>query len=147
MGEAVERFQKDGVAAIAFGDLFLEDVRRYREEKLAGSGLAPLFPLWGEKTDRLAREMIAGGLRAYVTCVDPKQLDPRFVGRWFDQRFIDELPESVDPCGENGEFHSFACAGPMFAHPIAVEPGEIIERDGFAFADLLPATSASKRTA
>ncbi|MEX2200015.1 MAG: hypothetical protein WD711_01365 [Dongiaceae bacterium] len=147
MGEAVERFRQDGIAAIAFGDLFLEDVRRYREEKLAGSGLTPLFPLWGERTDRLAREMIAGGLRAYVTCVDPKQLDPRFVGRWYDQRFIDELPEKVDPCGENGEFHSFACAGPMFAHPIPVEPGEIVERDGFAFADLLPATGAARRSA
>jgi uncharacterized protein (TIGR00290 family) len=146
MGEAVERLRLDGVAAIAFGDLFLEDVRRYREDKLAGSGLAPLFPLWGEKTDRLARDMIAGGLRAYVTCVDPKQLDPRFVGRWFDRRFLDDLPVGVDPCGENGEFHSFACAGPMFNRPIEVESGEIVERDGFAFADLLPAATEAKRT-
>ncbi|MDZ4736723.1 MAG: hypothetical protein SGJ07_10290 [Rhodospirillaceae bacterium] len=143
MGEAMERFRRDGVAAVAFGDLYLEDVRRYREEKLAGSGIRSLFPLWGEKTDRLARDMIAGGLRAYVTCVDPKQLDPRFVGRWFDEKFLDALPAGVDPCGENGEFHSFACAGPMFTRPIAVEPGEIVERDGFAFADLLPAGIAT----
>lgn len=139
MSEAVDRLGKEGIAAIAFGDLFLEDVRHYREEKLAASGITPLFPLWGEPTDRLARDMIAGGLRAYITCVDPKQLDRRFVGRWFDRPFLDELPDGVDPCGEKGEFHSFACAGPMFAKPIAVEPGEIVERDGFVFADLLPA--------
>ena len=125
---------------MAFGDLFLEDVRRYREERLAGSRLAPLFPIWKTKpTAALAHEMLACGLRATVTCVDPKQLDRSFAGRTFDQSLIDDLPAGVDPCGENGEFHSFAHTGPMFNHPIAVRVGEIVDRDGYVFADLLPA--------
>jgi uncharacterized protein (TIGR00290 family) len=128
-----------GVSAVAFGDLFLEDVRAYRERQLAGTGLSPVFPLWGKPTPELAREMIASGLQARLTCVDPKQIDPSFAGRPFDQRLLDELPTSADPCGERGEFHTFVWAGPMFNAPVNVVPGEIVTRDGFVFADLLPA--------
>ncbi len=138
MGEAVKGFVRDGFTHVAFGDLFLEDVRRYREDRLAGTGLAPLFPLWKTKpTSELAREMIAGGLRAYLTCVDTKKLDPSFAGRAFDERLLADLPPSVDPCGENGEFHSFACNGPMFVQPVEVAVGEVVNRDGFVFADLV----------
>ena len=137
MGAAVARFVADGFTHVAFGDLFLEDVRRYREERLAGSGLAPLFPLWkSSATPDLAREMIAGGLRAYVTCVDPRKLPAAFAGRAFDEDLLADLPPGVDPCGENGEFHSFVFDGPMFQRPIDVAVGEIVERDGFVFADL-----------
>jgi len=137
MAVAIEQAKSDGITVMAFGDLFLEDIRRYRVEKLTGTGITPLFPVWGIPTDSLAREMIAGGLRARLTCVDPKQLAPSFVGREFDAALLAELPSSVDPCGERGEFHTFTYAGPMFRHPIAVQSGEIVERDGFAFADLL----------
>jgi len=139
MAAAVERARAAGITAIAFGDLFLEDIRRYREEKLAGTGIEPLFPLWGIPTDHLAREMIAGGLRARLTCVDPKQLAPSFVAREFDSALLGDLPLGVDPCGERGEFHTFAYAGPMFDEPIAIHDGEVVTRDGFVFADLLPA--------
>jgi diphthamide synthase (EF-2-diphthine--ammonia ligase) len=105
--------------------------------------MIPVFPLWGLKTDQLARDMISGGLSAYVTCVDPKQLHPSFAGRKFDLQFLADLPPSVDPCGENGEFHTFASAGPMFRQPIKIERGEIVERDGFVFADLLPLASVA----
>lgn len=132
MSDAVDR----GVTHVAFGDLFLEDVRRYREARLAPTGIAPLFPLWGRPTDALANEMIAGGLRATITCVDPKQLDRSFVGRQFEAT---RFPDGVDPCGERGEFHSCVTAGPMFSSPIATRTGEIVERDGFVFADVLPA--------
>ena len=116
----------------------LEDVRRYREERLLDTGLAPLFPLWKTKsTSDLAREMIDGGLEARLTCVDPRQLDASFAGRAYDSALLDALPGSVDACGENGEFHTFACAGPMFHHPIDVVVGEVVNRDGFVFADLL----------
>ena len=128
---------------MAFGDLFLEDIRRYREEKLAVTGIAPLFPLWGIDTGKLAREMIAGGLEAYVTCVDPRKLPAGFAGRRFDFGLLADLPAGVDPCAENGEFHTFACAGPMFARPIAVATGEVVERDGFVFCDLVPSPHAS----
>jgi uncharacterized protein (TIGR00290 family) len=138
MAAAMERARRDGITHVAFGDLFLEDIRRYREEKLAGAGVLPLFPLWGEDTARLARTMIAGGLRATLTCVDPKQMPRALAGRDFDERLLAELPASVDPCGERGEFHSFAWAGPMFRAPVRVALGEIVERDGFVFADLLP---------
>jgi uncharacterized protein (TIGR00290 family) len=138
MQVALTRAREAGIEAMAFGDLFLEDIRRYREEKLRGTGIAPVFPLWGLPTDALAREMIAGGLRARLTCVDPKQLAASFAGREFDGAFLDDLPESVDPCGERGEFHSFAYDGPMFRRPIPVRSGEVVERDGFVFADLLP---------
>jgi uncharacterized protein (TIGR00290 family) len=137
MAAAVARAVAEGFTHMAFGDLFLEDIRRYREEKLAGTGLTPIFPLFGADTTRLAREMVAGGLKARLTCVNPKVLDRTFAGRDFDASLLDELPASVDPCGERGEFHSFAYAGPMFQKPIAIKSGEVVERDGFVFADLV----------
>jgi diphthamide synthase (EF-2-diphthine--ammonia ligase) len=124
---------------VAFGDLFLQDIRAYREQKMSTMGLSCVFPLWGKDTGGLAAEMVAGGLRARVTCVDPKQCAPELVGREFDAAFLANLPASVDPCGENGEFHTFAYAGPMFTRPVPVRGGEIVERGGFWFADLLPA--------
>jgi uncharacterized protein (TIGR00290 family) len=127
----------DGYTHIAFGDLFLEEVRAYRESRMAGTGLTPLFPLWRiADTRELAQTMIAGGLEARLTCVDPRVLAPEFAGRRFDASLLADLPPGVDPCGERGEFHSFAYAGPMFAEPIAVEPGERVERGGFVFCDL-----------
>lgn len=137
IGEAVRRAVDEGFTHMAFGDLFLEDIRRYREERLAGTGLTPIFPLFGLDTTALARTMVAGGVRARLTCVDHKVLDARFAGRDFDATLLDELPPTVDPCGERGEFHSFAYAGPMFTAPIAITTGEVVERDGFVFADLL----------
>jgi uncharacterized protein (TIGR00290 family) len=134
-----ERARAEGIDEIAYGDLFLQDIRAYREARHEGAGIGCRFPLWGISTAELARDMIAGGLKATITCVDPKQLDPRFAGRAFDEQLLSELPASVDPCGERGEFHTFAYAGPMFTAPIAVALGETVERDGFAFADLLPA--------
>lgn len=142
MGEAVQRARSEGVTHMIFGDLFLEDIRAYREERLAGTGICPVFPLWQRPTRKLAEQMVQGGLRARLTSVDPKQLSPDFVGRHFDAAFLEELPEGVDPCGENGEFHTFVDDGPMYRHPISVERGERLERDGFWFADLLPASSA-----
>ena len=137
MSAAMAGAREAGVHHIAFGDLFLEDIRRYREEKLRAVGMTPIFPIWGIETSRLARDMVDGGLRAHLTCVDPKQLDRKFAGRIFDAQLLGDLPPGVDPCGENGEFHSFAFAGPMFRAPVRVAPGEIVERDGFVFADLL----------
>ncbi len=136
LGAAVTTAVAAGFTHVAFGDLFLDDVRRYREERLAGTGLAPLFPLWHQPTNRLARDMVAAGLRARLTCVDPGALDRTFVGRDFDAGLLDDLPPTVDPCGERGEFHSFAYAGPMFATAIPIENGPVVERDGFVFADL-----------
>jgi uncharacterized protein (TIGR00290 family) len=136
MGETVARAAADGFTHVAFGDLFLEDVRRYREERLAGSGLTPLFPLFGADTVRLAREMIAGGLRARITCINPKVLDRRFAGHEFDADLLAELPREIDPCGERGEFHTCAYDGPMFSRPIPIETGITVERDGFVFTDL-----------
>lgn len=136
MAAAVTRAVSQGFTHVAFGDLFLEDIRRYREERLAGTGLTPLFPLFGVDTSQLAREMIDSGLKARLTCVNPNVLDRRFAGRDFDASLLDELPAAVDPCGERGEFHSFAYAGPMFSRPIAIKSGEIVERDGFVFADV-----------
>lgn len=138
MAAAIVRAQADRVTAMAFGDLFLEDIRSYRVAKLAGTGIEPLFPIWGISTDLLARQMIASGLRARLTCVDPKQLAARFAGAEFDVALLSELPAAVDPCGENGEFHTFVYEGPMFAQRLEIESGEIVERDGFVFADLLP---------
>jgi uncharacterized protein (TIGR00290 family) len=138
MAAFVEQAKRRGISHFAFGDLFLEDIRRYREDKLRGTGVHPLFPLWGLPTDTLARDMVAGGLRAYVTCVDPKQAPRSWAGRIFDRAFVDAIPEGIDPCGERGEFHTFVYDGPMLRHPVPVAPGEIVERDGFVFADLLP---------
>ena len=140
MAEAMARAKREQIDVVAFGDLFLEDIRRYREDKLRPLGIEPRFPIWGIPTDRLARDMIAGGLRARLTCVDPRQLGKEFAGREFDAALLAELPASVDPCGERGEFHTFAFAGPMFAYDVDVHLGEVVERDGFVFADL---TSAS----
>jgi uncharacterized protein (TIGR00290 family) len=141
MARALEEARGDGVTHVVFGDLFLEDIRAYRIAKLAGTGIEPVFPIWGRDTRRLAREMIDGGLRATITCVDPRQLDASFAGRDFDAAFLGELPPGVDPCGERGEFHSFAWAGPMFERPIAIERGEVVTREGFVFADLLEVKS------
>jgi uncharacterized protein (TIGR00290 family) len=131
-----KRAAGEAVQAIAFGDLFLADIRAYREKQLAGTGLTPLFPVWQSPTAELARTMIASGLRAKITCVDPKVLAAGFAGRDFDSQFLADLPPHIDPCGENGEFHSFVYDGPMFHQPIEVSVGEIVERDGFVFADL-----------
>jgi uncharacterized protein (TIGR00290 family) len=138
MAGVVGRLVAEGFTHVAFGDLFLEDVRRYREDQLAGTGLTPLFPLFGSATGPLAAEMIASGLSARITCVNPAVLDRRFAGREFDALLLRDLPPSVDPCGERGEFHSFAYAGPMFREPIAIANGIVVERDGFVFADLVP---------
>jgi uncharacterized protein (TIGR00290 family) len=127
-----------GVEAVAFGDLFLEDVRAYREGRLAAAGKRGLFPLWGRDTGELAREFLAAGFEAILVCVDPRALDPSFAGRRYDERLLAELPPGVDPCGENGEFHTFVDAGPIFAEPIACAAGETVERGGFVFCDLLP---------
>lgn len=146
MSACCARAVAERVDAIAFGDLFLEDIRAYREAKLAGTGLEPLFPCWHIPTDQLAREMIAAGVRAHLVCIDPRQLDAGFAGRVFDETLLRELPPEVDPCGERGEFHTFVAAGPMFARgggsrSIEVRRGEVVERDGFVYADLLPAQS------
>ena len=129
---------RQGIEAVAFGDLFLRDVRQYREKQLAGTGLEPLFPLWGTRTDQLARNMIATGLRARITCVNPAVLPAEFAGREFSEELLAELPASVDPCGEIGEFHTCVYAGPMFSKAIPVQAGEVVTRDGFVFADLFP---------
>jgi uncharacterized protein (TIGR00290 family) len=134
-----QRAVAEGIDAVAFGDLFLQDIRDYRLRQLQGTGLEPLFPVWQIPTRELAREMIAAGVRAKVTCVDPSKLSKSFAGRDYDQSFLDALPPSVDPCGENGEFHTFVYESPVFSRPIAVRSGEIVERDGFVFADVLPA--------
>ena len=128
----------DGIEGIAFGDLFLTDVRQYREKMLEGTGLTPLFPLWGRPTTELAREMTAGGLRAQITCVDPRCLPAALAGREYNDDFLRALPAGVDPCGENGEFHSFAFDGPMFNRPVEFIIGDTVERDGFVFTDLAP---------
>jgi uncharacterized protein (TIGR00290 family) len=139
MAEAFAAAPLSGAEAVAFGDLFLEDVRAYREGRLAAGGKRGLFPLWGRDTTALAEEFLDAGFEATLVCVDPRVLDPAFAGRTFDERLLAELPPGVDPCGENGEFHTFVSAGPIFAQPIACERGEIVERDGFVFCDLTPA--------
>ncbi len=138
MGATVRDLVARGIRAIAFGDLYLEDVRKYREERLLGSGLEAIFPLWGRPTDELARAIVRAGFDARIVCLDPRRLDRSFAGRRFDEQFLDDLPEGVDPCGENGEFHTCVVGGPIFDRPIEVEPGPIVERDGFVFADLVP---------
>jgi uncharacterized protein (TIGR00290 family) len=138
MAEACRCAVAEGFDAIAFGDLFLRDVRDYRERQLAGSGLTPLFPLWGSPTAALAREMIDGGLRARLSCIDKKALDAGFAGREFDHALLKDLPPAADPCGENGEFHTFAYDGPMFRAPLDIVGGETRDIGGFVYADLLP---------
>jgi uncharacterized protein (TIGR00290 family) len=136
MAAAVQRAVAEGFTHVAFGDLFLEDVRRYREERLTGTGLTPLFPLFGADTPALARAMIAAGVRARITCLNPKVLDRSFAGREFDAALLAELPPAIDPCAERGEFHTCAYDGPMFSRPIPIETGVTVERDGFVFTDL-----------
>jgi uncharacterized protein (TIGR00290 family) len=126
------------VREVAFGDLFLEDIRAYRQTRLAANDMRGLFPLWGRDTGVLAREFIAAGFQAYIVCLDPRALDASFAGRAYDERLLADLPASVDPCGENGEFHTFVHAGPIFAEPIACQTGEVVEREGFVFCDLKP---------
>jgi uncharacterized protein (TIGR00290 family) len=139
MRTAIAGFVAEGFTHVAFGDLFLEDVRKYREDRLAGTGLEPIFPIWKTKpTTDLAHDMIEAGLKARLTCIDPRKLDRSFAGRTFDAQLLKDLPAGIDPCGENGEFHSYAFAGPMFAEEIKLKTGDIVDRDGFVFADLLP---------
>jgi uncharacterized protein (TIGR00290 family) len=136
MAQTFARIQEQGVRHLVFGDLFLEDIRAYREKQLAASGMTGIFPLWRRDTAVLARTMIGSGVVAHLVCVDPRRLGREFAGRQFDARLLDELPAHVDPCGENGEFHTLISAGPMFTTPIAVTIGAVVERDGFAFADV-----------
>jgi uncharacterized protein (TIGR00290 family) len=136
MAQAVRAAVADGFTHVAFGDLFLRDVRQYREDRLAGTGLTPIFPLWDRPTAQLAREMIAAGLEARLTCVDQRVLPKTFAGRAFDERLLADLPPGIDPCGERGEFHSCVVAGPMFSKALEVEPGEVVERGDFVFCDL-----------
>jgi uncharacterized protein (TIGR00290 family) len=128
-----------GIDTVVFGDLFLPDIRAYREERLARAGLRAAFPLWKRDTRKLAHDMIDAGLRAVLTCIDPRKMPRELAGRHFDAKLLEDLPEGVDPCGENGEFHTFAYAGPALSQPVAVRVGEIVDRDGFVFADVLPA--------
>ncbi|MEJ2623243.1 MAG: adenine nucleotide alpha hydrolase [Pseudolabrys sp.] len=137
MGKAIEDAKARGVTHIIFGDLYLEDIRAYREKQLAGTGIAPVFPIWLKPTDALAREMIDAGVEAHLAVVDLKKLPASFAGRRFEGSLLGDLPAEIDPCGENGEFHSFVSAGPMLSRRIDVRVGETVERDGFAFADLL----------
>ena len=138
MAAAMARAKAQGIGHVIFGDLFLQDIRDYREQRLAPIGMTPLFPLWLRPTDALAREMIAAGLDARIVAVDLKKLPNRFAGRRFDRALLDDLPPGTDPCGENGEFHSFVAAGPMMKHAVAVTLGETVERDGMGYADLVP---------
>ena len=140
MAEAMAAAVQGGVEAVVFGDLFLDDVRAYREQALVGTGIRPLFPLWGRPTDRLAYEMITSGIQAVLTCVDPTKLPSSFAGRPFDGALLRDLPAGVDPCGERGEFHTFVWDGPGFANPIDVRTGEVVTRDGFVFCDVIPAS-------
>jgi uncharacterized protein (TIGR00290 family) len=144
MRDLCARAISEGVEAMAFGDLFLTDIRAYREKQLSGTGLQPLFPVWQIPTAELARTMVASGLRAKITCVDPKVLAPEFAGRDFDAQLLADLPPGIDPCGENGEFHSFVYDGPGFRQPLAVTVVETLERDGFVFADVAPTVLASR---
>jgi uncharacterized protein (TIGR00290 family) len=136
MAVALERLRGDGVSTVVFGDLFLEDVRRYREQQMAGSGLTPLFPLWGRPTRELAEEILDAGVQARIVALDPKKLPASFAGKLLSRDLLAQFPPTVDPCGERGEFHTCVTAGPMFRSPIPVVPGAVVERDGFVFADL-----------
>src|ERR1700733_1252276 len=145
MAVAMKRARDDGVTHVAFGDLFLEDIRRYREEKLAACGMTPLFPIWRSDTRALAEEMLAAGLRAIVTCVAPSRLSREFAGKIWNQAIVREVPSPGDPRCEKGEFATFPLAGPMFERTICIEPGQIVERDGFVFADVLPCEADGSR--
>lgn len=134
---ACETMKAQGVSHVIYGDLFLEDIRAYRDEKMAQAGLTAVYPLWKRDTRQLARDMIASGLKTVVVCIDPKKLDASLAGRWFDEAFLNDLPDGIDPCGENGEFHTCVVDGPMFSKPIDVEVGETVERDGFVYADVM----------
>jgi uncharacterized protein (TIGR00290 family) len=138
MRAVCQRATADGITSIAFGDLFLQDIRDYRVRQLQGSGLTPLFPVWHIPTEQLAREMIAAGVKAKITCVDPSKLEKSFAGRDYDLQLLQDLPTGIDPCGENGEFHTFVNDARVFSRPIGVRTGEVVERDGFVFADVLP---------
>jgi len=142
MAEACRRAVAEGFDSVAFGDLFLRDVREYRERQLAGTGLTPIFPVWELPTDRLARDMIAAGVRARITCVDKQAIDAAFAGREFDDRLLADLPPHADPCGEKGEFHTFAYAGPMFRAPLAIQSGRFHDAGRFLYADILPANGS-----
>ena len=137
MGDFVEKAKKDKIENFSFGDLFLEDIRNYREEKLKDSGIKAIFPIWGSPTNKLSREMVSSGLRTIITCINPKQTPEEFIGKEFNDDFLDSLPASIDPCGENGEFHSFVFDGPMFKESINIVVGDIVRRDDFVFADVL----------
>lgn len=143
MGEVVAALRAEGVEAVAFGDLYLEDIRAYREKMMAPTGLRTVYPIWGEDTAALAREVIGAGFRATLCCIDPRALAPAFAGRSYDLALLDELPPGVDPCGENGEFHTFVSDGPNFARPVPLTVGERVERDGFWFNELLPGGGAA----
>lgn len=138
MGEACATIRSQGVDHIVFGDLFLEDIRAYREEKLGAIGMTPIFPLWKRETRCLAQDMLGVGMEAHLVCVDPRRLNKSFSGRKFNDALLRDLPPDVDPCGENGEFHTAVSAGPMFSAPIAVSVGRTVNRDGFVFTDLIP---------
>jgi diphthamide synthase (EF-2-diphthine--ammonia ligase) len=137
MGAAMATAREEGVDEMVFGDLFLRDIRTYREDRMAGTGIAPVFPLWERPTEQLARDMLAAGVRAVLTCVDPRVLPSEFAGRTFDEALLADLPRGVDPCGERGEFHTFVWDAPGFAAPVDIELGEVVERDGFVFCDVL----------
>jgi uncharacterized protein (TIGR00290 family) len=138
MREHMLTVQKEGIKLIAFGDIFLEDIREYREKNLIGSGIEAIFPLWGKSTSKLAQQMINSGLTTYITCVDPSKLAPEFAGREFNQAFLSDLPAQVDPCGEQGEFHTFVINGPGFNKPLKIKVGELVQRRGFVFRNILP---------
>ena len=138
MAAFIAQVKKQGIDCIAFGDLYLEDIRKYREKNLEGTGITPIFPLWGKDTEMLSKEMVKHGLRAIVTCIDPKIMPSALAGKEYNALFLELVPASVDPCGENGEFHSFAFDGPMFKSAINIEVGETVSRDGLLFTDVLP---------
>jgi uncharacterized protein (TIGR00290 family) len=138
MANFIEQVKSQGIDTIAFGDLFLEEIRSYREESLVGTGITPLFPIWGIPTNELSKEMINSGLRAKITCIDPKYLPAEFAGHEYDSTFLEQIPDAIDPCGEKGEFHSFAYDGPMFKNKLNISVGETVTRDGFIYTDLLP---------
>lgn len=142
MQEAMERMIKAEISHVIYGDLFLEEIRKYRETKLAHTNITPLFPLWGKNTTKLANEMIESGIKAIITCIDTKKLDASFAGRHFDQQLLKDLPKDVDPCGENGEFHTFVYDGPMFCRPIPITLGTTVERETYIYQDIIPTETA-----